>query len=439
MWALRWSGLLLVFVAACEARFVPAPAESDPSGDGAGAPSEPTGTEAGKGGTGGSGGGGVSGKGGAGTEGGRPGSSAGDGGTPPGGAPGCEALAEVGVFQEITPPEVKAGLGQRSAAGDIQAGPFSLEIDPIRHGTYYVGTEHQGLWKSTDCGDHWVAIATGKNGASINRGINWTLAIDHGSPDTLYTSAAYSAEGLFKSTDGGVSWNDIWSSKTQPELSKAFEYNFVHQLVVDPRDARHLLLTMHESCQPPHSGTCILESEDAGATWQLHEGDASWEPDSSATVHFLGEAGTWLVAAQTNGMWRTTDFGQTWARLEAMIGNPQAQVALLEAADGAFYLGGSDGLWRSPDGGLDTWELIPDSGPFVAGLASDGKALFASNCYAEDYCEQPRYLTSNDGKTWEPMSGVPELSNGGLLRYDAGHRLLVSSNGRAGVWRVRVP
>lgn len=447
MWAQRWLGFFLVFGISCEAPFESRPEEVEAqAGAGSGgsslggtADSGGGGTRAGGGGGGGGGNGGaLSGGAGKPVGGTEAGGEAGAAGSPPE-VETCRALAAAGVFEDITPPEVKAGLGEETATGDLQGGPFSLEIDPVNHGTYYVGTHHQGLWKSTDCGSTWSAVATGTNAEGINRGINWTLGIDHDSPKTLYTSAAYAMNGLFKSTDGGVSWTDVWSAETQPELAEAFEYSFVNQLVVDPKDPRHLLLTMHENCRPPYSTSCVLESDDAGATWSLHEGDSSWQPDQGLTIHFLDGPSTWLTGSQTNGVWRTSDAGETWAHVEEMSTTAQQGIALVRTAAGAFYLGGSDGIWRSPDGAVDTWTLVPDTGPFVSGLATDGETVFASTCYAEDYCDQPRYLRSADGQSWKPFPAVPALSQGGLLRYDAGHRLLISSNGSAGVWRVVVP
>jgi hypothetical protein len=360
-------------------------------------------------------------------------------GTPPVQISDCSELAASGVFEDITPPEVKAGIGEQSATGNPQGGPFAIAVDPVNQGTYYLGTEHQGVWKSTDCGGHWASMATGKNGALVNGGINWTFAIDAQEPQTVYTNSAYSGDGLFKSVDGGVSWIDVWPGTSPPELAQAFTYNLVNHVAIDPADHRHLLLTMHENCLAPHASGCILESKDAATTWQLHEGDASWEPDQGQTIHFLDSSSKWLTGSQSNGVWRTPDAGKTWAPIEGMAGTAQQGVELIRTQDGSFYLGGVEGVWRSPDGAVDTWELVANTGPFVNGLATDGSTVYASNCYAENYCDQPGYLVSSDGNTWKPMTDVPPLSHGGKLQYDAGHHLLVSSNRSAGLWRVVVP
>jgi hypothetical protein len=107
---------------------------------------------------------------------------------------------------------------------------------------------------------------------------------------------------------------------------------------------------------------------------------------------------------------------------------------------GGYLLGGADGVWRSPDGAADSWVLEPSIGPFVGGLVSDGTTAYVSTCVAPDFCQDgARYLTTTDGKTFTPMTSGPTLSQGGSLRFDAGHRLLLSSNGKAGLWRVYLP
>jgi hypothetical protein len=112
---------------------------------------------------------------------------------------------------------------------------------------------------------------------------------------------------------------------------------------------------------------------------------------------------------------------------------------LARTADGTFFMAGADGIWRSPDGRASTWTLVPDTGPIVGGLVTDGTTLYASTCYFGGFCN-PRYLTSpeTDGNTWTELEH-PVMTQGGNLGYDPAHRLLFSSNLDAGLWRVVVP
>jgi hypothetical protein len=351
----------------------------------------------------------------------------------------CSDLAAPGVFEDITPPEVKAGMGTKTPDNQTQGGPFAMAVDPVNLGTIYSGTLFQGVWKSTDCGATFKKIATGSNGPDVNRGMNWTLAVDPQEPETVYTNSGYGSNGLFKSTDGGVNWTDIWSGKSQPELGKAFMYNFANVIAIDPENHQHILLTFHEACLAPHTSTCIVESKDGGTSWEIHDGKAGWNGGEGQVIFFLDSSTTWLWGSQTNGFWRTPDSGTTWEEIPKMTTSHLQGSQILRTKAGGFYAAGADGIWRSPDGKASSWQIVPDTGPILGGLVSTGTTMFASTCYFGNFCDTPRYLKSaeTDGTTWQPMT-IPKMSMGGNLGYDPGHKLLYSSNLDAGLWRVVV-
>jgi hypothetical protein len=357
---------------------------------------------------------------------------------PPPKVSACDGLAADGVFEEITPPEVKAGIGTKTTDNQTKGGTFAIAVDPVNQGTIYAGTLFQKVWKSTDCGATWKDIATGTNGADVDRGMNWTFAIDPVEPEVVYTNSGYGSNGLFKSLDGGVNWTDVWSQKSQPELSKAFTYNFANVIAIDPANHLHVLLTFHEACLAPHPATCIVESMNGGSTWRLIDGEPTWNGNEGQVIFFLNDSKTWLWGSQTNGFWRSADSGGTWERIAGMTTSHLQGSELLRTREGSFFAAGADGVWRSPDGAPSTWTLVPDTGPIVGGLVSDGTSMFTSTCYFGNFCN-PRYLRSpeTDGAKWTAMKS-PTLTQGGTLGYDKGHKLLYSSNLDAGLWRVVV-
>src|SRR6185295_6344858 len=131
----------------------------------------------------------------------------------------------------------------------------------------YLGTDHQGIWKSIDCGDSWSTINTGTNGLTIGAGRQENFMIDPVDTKVLYTRAGSGEE--FKSTNGGVDWEKIWPS-TDPLLKDLTD--FVEQLDLDPADHQHLLLSFHTACKGAWAPSCLAESRDAGATWSMLKG-----------------------------------------------------------------------------------------------------------------------------------------------------------------------
>jgi len=303
----------------------------------------------------------------------------------------------------------------------------------------YAGILIQSAWKSSDCASSWTLVASANNSADVNRGMNWTLAVDPIDANIVYTNSGYGSNGLFKSKDGGVNWTDIWSGKSQPELGKAFMYNFANVIAIDPSDHEHILLTFHEACLAPHPATCIVESMNGGDTWRIIDGEPDWNGNEGQVIFFMDDSKTWLWGSQTNGFYRSADSGATWEVIPKMTTSHLQGSQLLRTQAGAYYMAGSEGIWTSPDGLPSTWKMIDDTGPIVGGLVSDGTNMYASTCYFTDFCN-PRYLTSpeTDGQTWTAMTS-PTMSMGGNLGYDKSHKLLYSSNLDAGLWRVVVP
>lgn len=347
----------------------------------------------------------------------------------------CDDLAEEGVFENVTPPEVEAGFGQGQDGG----GAFALAVDPVNQGTVYLGTLFQRVWKTEDCGATWTHISTGRNGEAVDSGMNWTFAVDPIEPNVVYTNSGYGANSLFKSSNGGVDWEVSWPPAAQPELSAAFTYNFANVIAIDPFDHQHVLLTFHEPCLPPHTATCIAESHDAGVTWALHDGEPGWNGNEGQVIFFLEDSSTWLWGSQTNGFWRSGDAGGSWEAIPGMTTSHLQGSQLWQSESGRFFVAGADAIWRSPDGLADTWSPIPDTGPILGGLIGDGQgSIYASTCYFGGFCEQARYLRSDDdGDSWQEME-IPSLSMGGSFGYDPGHGVLYSSNGQEGFWRVVV-
>ena len=345
----------------------------------------------------------------------------------------CNDLAATGVFEEITPPEVKAGIGVVRDGG----GTFAIAVDPVNQGTLYAGTMFSKVWKSVDCGATWTHISTGRNGSLVDSGMNWTFAIDPQEPKVVYTNSGYGSNALYKSSNGGVDWDVVWPPPSQPELADAFQYNFANVVAIDPYNHSHLLLTFHESCRPPHTATCIAESLDAGVSWRLLDGEPGWDGNEGQVVFFLNDSNTWLWGSQNNGFWRSGDRGQSWQAIHGMTTSHLQGSQLVRTRDGTFYVAGSDGIWRSHDGAASTWTLMQDTGPIAGGLVANGTNMFASTCYFPGFCN-PRYLRSPeaDGRQWTPLENSPNLSQGGTMAYDEGHKLLYSSNLQGGLWRV---
>jgi photosystem II stability/assembly factor-like uncharacterized protein len=328
----------------------------------------------------------------------------------------CSGLAAVDKFENITPPNI-----------DLSgSGITNMLVDPVRTGTIFAGTDHQGLFKSTDCGSTWTKINTGQNGAVLDSGLLWSMDIDPVNPDTLYAGSLYGTDpSLLKSTNGGVDWASVMPPGSP--VAQTVQYNFFQDLSLDPTNPQHIVVTFHAPCMGQYAPSCMAQTMDGGNTWQLFLSATSmWEEGAGPLV--LGPT-TWLLGTTVDGVFYTSDSGGHWEKVA-----PFANRQMYRTQDqSAYYLGGPEGLYTSPD--AHVWTAIANS-PAGFGIIGDGKRLFTSLRTAGT--NQQPYFTSaeSDGMTWVPYTS-PNMAAGAVyLRYDADHHLLYSANTSSGLWRV---
>jgi len=136
-------------------------------------------------------------------------------------------------------------------------------------------TGHLGptVFRSTNLGRTWkeaarppafAKVRSGQKGRVVNH--TFWLTPGHASErDTWYAGTA--PQGLFRSEDGGVTWEPLASVNESAALRQAMggeqdgtpDGPKLHSIIVDPRDSAHLYLAM--------SSGGVHESRDRGRTW----------------------------------------------------------------------------------------------------------------------------------------------------------------------------
>jgi hypothetical protein len=348
-------------------------------------------------------------------------------------APGnCQKLGPAGTWENVTP--ILSTLPGNAPCP--YGGAFAM--NPKNPEELFLGSCNQGIWKSSDCGASWVHINTGNNGAVLDGGRQWTFAIDPDDPRILYTNSGYGSQsnGAFKSTNGGVDWEPLWPPADATQ-AKIVEYDFVAQVVMDPSDSKHLLITFHAKCAAPHPEACFGESKDGGASWRIVDGQSDWAGGEGQAVYFLENSHSWLWGSQSNGLWRSADSGASWSPVTDRQAQGHGAGQMYRAKTGVFYMPVLNGILRSTDG--ITWDIVPNSGSIMAGLTGNGTTMWASRGFpwdpSTDLYDPFWSSPEDDGTKWTQMPS-PKLSNGGQLAYNARDHLLYASNLGAGFWRV---
>ena len=246
-------------------------------------------------------------------------------------------------------------------------------------------------------------------------------------PMLVYVGAA--GGGVWKSTNGGVSFKSVW--KSQP-------FGAIGALAIDPHDDASVWAGTGEA-NPRNDvswGDGLWHSRDAGKTW--HRAGLrgtktipriSIDPNDTKQIVVAALGDPWADSTE-RGVFRTTDGGATWTKtLSAGPSTGAADLARDPANPRVLYAslwhfrrqpwyfssggGRADGLYKSADGGA-TWKRIAGNG-FPAGpLGRIGIAVAPSRparVYAVVQSTRGTIWRSNDaGATWSRVSSntLPE-------------------------------
>jgi hypothetical protein len=289
----------------------------------------------------------------------------------------------------------------------IAGGATDLEVvlvDPLTPSTVYFGAEASGspaVQKSTDGG---ITLTPAATGLPPDSGVGILVAAATNPPTLL---AGFYSEGVYRSTDRAASWGvantglpatplqllDLATDPTTPTIAWAALVSGVYRstdagltwapTAFPSSEFGQTIVVGPSGCAAVGTfGHGVLQSCDGGAHWT--RGIAGyfgvtvggfWQ-DSIAAVPVA--AGTFLVAGNGAGVFRTPDGGTTWVENTAHPARSATVVGFAPSDPSRVYtfgfaVGGSNGA-RSSDGGA-TWVScglfpVPDV-PLALGLAVD--------------------------------------------------------------------
>lgn len=233
------------------------------------------------------------------------------------------------------------------------------------------------VWRSEDLGATWThssdGLTYGDDGPKVKT--IWNVTAANG---TIY--AGVEPAGLFRSTDGGVTWEHVeglTNHPSRPEWEPGNGGLILHSIVPHLTDRVRMWVGI--------SAVGVFETRDGGASWETRNrgvrADFAPEkyPEFGQCVHKLvmaADGGEHLYQQNHCGVYRTTDGGRQWDEITAglpsefgfpMTAHPRdprtAWTIPLNGADRGRYMpDASAAVWRTHDGG-DTWTRSGDGLP----------------------------------------------------------------------------
>jgi photosystem II stability/assembly factor-like uncharacterized protein len=255
----------------------------------------------------------------------------------------------------------------------------ALAVDPSDPSVVYAGAAGGGVWKTTNDGASWTPLFDSQPSLVIG-----AIAVDPVTTDTLYVGTGegvlrgYYGKGIFKSTDGGATWNLVGGP--------AFDNCHVTDLVIHPT-APSIVLASVDAYMGNDGGSplCVggvYRSSNGGATWARTytstETGGFFDAYDFGVSDLAVDSSTpsrWYAAVSGDSVYVSNDGGRTWApastgfptvdvgRIEMALAASAPQTlyaAVVNSASDQFSPGSSGellGIWKSTDGAA-TWAQV---------------------------------------------------------------------------------
>lgn len=294
---------------------------------------------------------------------------------------------------------------------------------PDQPSVFYMGVNNGGVWKTDDYGRTWRPLFDKESTNSIGN-----LALAPSDPNIIYVGSGEGlhrpdlsvGDGMFKSTDGGETWQHIGLGDAQQ----------IGAIIVDPENPDRVFVAVLGHPYGPNEERGVFRSTDGGDTWEkvfyMDEDTGAialaFDPRDSDIIYtdmWEARQGPWENAAwqgPNSGLFKSFDGGDTWRKLTT---------GLPTAADGLGRIGigiapsdpdriyatvqasRNGGIYRSDDAG-ESWTLINTDrrlwgrGNDFAEIKvhpNDKDVVFVGNIAA--------YRSDDGGATFTSIKGAP--------------------------------
>ena len=302
-----------------------------------------------------------------------------------------------------------SGLKFRNIGPALMSGRvIDIAVDPTDRSTWYVAMASGNVWKTVNAGTTWQPVFDRYGSYSVG-----AVAIDPHHPLTVWVgtgennsqrSVGY-GDGLYKSIDGGRRFTKVGLENSE----------HIGMIAIDPRNSDVVYVAAQGPLWAPGGDRGLYKTTDGGSTWErileISENTGVSEvhfdprdPDVLYAVAYQRRRHVWTLinGGPESGIHKSTDAGATWKKInrglpsgdKGRIGMAVSPIdsdvvyAVVEAAQG------KSGFYRSANAG-EHWSK---QGDYVSGSPQYYQEIFADpHKFDRIYSMDTRFMQSEDG------------------------------------------
>jgi photosystem II stability/assembly factor-like uncharacterized protein len=239
------------------------------------------------------------------------------------------------------------------------SGPKGAHVTVIlqhQDGTIYLGTDYDGIFKSTDGGNNWQDI-------SMNQ---YSVEVTCMAYDNLYVYLGTNYYGIFRTSNQGLNW----------EPAAIANHNYISSMYA----------VQGRVYASSSSNSYLYVSTDYGNNWQLN-----MNKDVKTMIYHNG----FLIAGCNNDVYRSSDFGNTWEQSDVIFQNMNYPEITANGND--LYLEGRSGVYRSSDNAQTWTQLNAPTAGYNNSITISNNDLFLAS-------DSGLYKSSDFGNSWSEVN-----------------------------------
>lgn len=254
-----------------------------------------------------------------------------------------------------------------------------IEVTTDDQDTYYVGAASGGIFKTTNAGASWVPIFDDQPFLSIgdielSQNESDLVWVGTGEPNAGGGSLAYDGDGVYKSEDGGITWENKGLSNV----------GSIGKVKLDPNDDARVYVAAMGPLFRKDNNRGVYRTTNGGDDWEqvLFVSDSTGVIDMAIhpTNGDIVYATSWerirrpnarQYGGETSGIYRTTNGGNTWVELTAGLPTLTAQkgrisIDISKSNPNVLYamyadaIGNVQGVYKTSNGG-NSWIAVNSS------------------------------------------------------------------------------